>query len=40
MSLAVEFREITKCFGPVEVLHGVSFALDPGHIVGSNTKSG
>ena len=28
MSLAVEFRDVVKNFGPVQVLHGVSFALD------------
>ena len=30
MSVAVEFRNITKSFGPVRVLHDVSFALEPG----------
>jgi ribose transport system ATP-binding protein len=40
MSLAVEFRDITKSFGPVEVLHGVSFALQPGRIVGLLGENG
>jgi ribose transport system ATP-binding protein len=34
MSVAVEFHEVRKAFGPVEVLHGVSFALEPGRVVG------
>jgi ribose transport system ATP-binding protein len=32
MSVAVEFHEIVKSFGPVRVLHNVSFALEPGRI--------
>jgi ribose transport system ATP-binding protein len=32
MSVAVEFHEIVKSFGPVRVLHSVSFALEPGRI--------
>ncbi|AEG91809.1 sugar ABC transporter ATP-binding protein [Ramlibacter tataouinensis] len=40
MSLAVEFREITKAFGPVQVLHGVSFELAPGRVVGLLGENG
>ena len=32
MSVAVEFRNVTKEFGPVRVLHGVGFALLPGRV--------
>ena len=32
MSVAVEFDKIVKAFGPVEVLHEVSFSLEPGRI--------
>ena len=34
MSLAVRFDNIEKQFGPVRVLHGVSFDLAPGRIYG------
>ena len=30
MSLSVHFQHIVKEFGPVRVLHGVDFALEPG----------
>ncbi len=40
MSLAVEFRSISKSFGLVEVLHGVSFALQPGRVVGLLGENG
>ena len=40
MSLAVEFRSISKSFGTVEVLHGVSFALEPGRVVGLLGENG
>ncbi len=30
--LAVAFEGIVKRFGPVEVLHGVSFSLEPGRV--------
>jgi len=40
MSLAVEFRAITRNFGPVQVLHGVSFALEPGKVVGLLGENG
>src|SRR5262245_53328752 len=39
MSLSVTFDAIDKSFGPVEVLHKVGFALEPGRIyalVGEN----
>lgn len=32
MSLAVEFRDVVKNFGPVQVLHGVSFSIEPGRV--------
>ena len=40
MSLAVDFRSVTKCFGLVEVLHGVSFSLEPGKVVGLLGENG
>ena len=40
MSLTVEFRSISKSFGQVEVLHGVSFALQPGRVVGLLGENG
>jgi ribose transport system ATP-binding protein len=40
MSLAVEFREAVKAFGPVRVLHGVSLALQPGRIYGLLGENG
>ena len=33
-SVAVEFDQVVKAFGPVQVLHGVSFALAPGRVYG------
>jgi ribose transport system ATP-binding protein len=36
----VEFHDVTKRFGPVEVLHGISFALEPGHILGLVGENG
>ena len=33
-SVAVEFDGVVKAFGPVQVLHGVSFSLAPGRVVG------
>lgn len=38
--VAVEFDQVTKSFGPVEVLHGVSFALAPGRVVGLLGENG
>jgi ribose transport system ATP-binding protein len=40
MSVAVKFREIRKDFGPVRVLHGVSFELAPGRIHGLLGENG
>ena len=40
MSVAVEFREVVKSFGPVRVLHGVSFALEPGRVYGLIGENG
>ncbi|SFM97552.1 sugar ABC transporter ATP-binding protein [Variovorax sp. OV329] len=39
-SVAVEFDGIVKAFGPVQVLHGVSFALQPGHVYGLLGENG
>ena len=39
MSVAVEFRNVTKEFGPVRVLHGVDFALQPGRVYGLLSES-
>jgi ribose transport system ATP-binding protein len=40
MSIAVEFRDAVKAFGPVRVLHGVSLALEPGRIYGLLGENG
>jgi ribose transport system ATP-binding protein len=40
MSLHVRFAEITKDFGPVRVLHGVSFELQPGRVYGLLGENG
>ena len=40
MSVAVEFAGITKAFGPVEVLHGVSLVLAPGRVYGLLGENG
>src|SRR5437763_2863226 len=40
MSLSVRFSQIVKEFGPVRVLHGVSFALAPGKVVGLLGENG
>ena len=40
MSLAIEFRSINKSFGLVEVLHKVSFTLQPGKVVGLLGENG
>jgi ribose transport system ATP-binding protein len=34
MSISVRFREVVKEFGPVRVLHGISFDLPPGQAYG------
>lgn len=38
--LAVAFDGIVKRFGPVQVLHGVSFALEPGRVYGLLGENG
>ena len=40
MSVAIEFRDAVKEFGPVRVLHGVSLALQPGRIYGLLGENG
>jgi ribose transport system ATP-binding protein len=40
MSVAVEFIDLRKAFGPVQVLHGVSFALEPGRVIGVLGENG
>ena len=40
MSLAIEFNGVAKAFGPVRVLHGVSFGLAPGHVYGLLGENG
>jgi ribose transport system ATP-binding protein len=40
MSLSVRFNHIVKDFGPVRVLHGVDFALEPGRVVGLLGENG
>ncbi|MBA4266897.1 MAG: ABC transporter ATP-binding protein, partial [Comamonadaceae bacterium] len=40
MSLSVRFNEVVKDFGAVRVLHGVSFDLAPGRMVGLLGENG
>ena len=40
MSIQFAFHDVAKSFGPVPVLHGVSFALEPGRIVGLLGENG
>ena len=40
MSAAVSFDRVEKSFGPVQVLHGVSFELAPGRVVGLLGENG
>ena len=40
MSVNVEFDQVVKKFGPVQVLHGVSFALHAGRTVGLLGENG
>jgi ribose transport system ATP-binding protein len=40
VSLRVRFTDISKDFGPVRVLHGVSLELEPGHIYGLIGENG
>ena len=39
-ALTLAFRDVVKRFGPVEVLHGVSFELQPGRIIGLLGENG
>jgi ribose transport system ATP-binding protein len=39
-SVRVEFIGIDKSFGPVQVLHGVSLVLEPGHVYGLLGENG
>ena len=39
-SVAVEFDQVVKTFGPVQVLHGVSFGLAPGRVYGLLGENG
>ncbi|VTU13152.1 Ribose import ATP-binding protein RbsA [Variovorax sp. SRS16] len=39
-AVAVEFDGVLKAFGPVQVLHGVSFAMAPGHVYGLLGENG
>ncbi|MCG2591372.1 sugar ABC transporter ATP-binding protein [Ramlibacter sp. XY19] len=40
MSLGIEFKDLTRNFGPVQVLHGVSFAIAPGKVTGLLGENG
>ncbi|HSC78931.1 MAG TPA: sugar ABC transporter ATP-binding protein [Chitinolyticbacter sp.] len=40
MSLSVRFNGVCKDFGPVRVLHGVDFALEPGRVYGLLGENG
>jgi ribose transport system ATP-binding protein len=40
MTISLSFKDVVKRFGPVQVLHGVSFALTPGRIVGLLGENG
>lgn len=39
-SVAVEFDNVVKAFGPVQVLHGLSFSLQPGRVYGLLGENG
>ena len=39
-AVSVAFEQIDKSFGPVQVLHGVSFALEPGRVYGLLGENG
>ncbi|HET7836536.1 MAG TPA: sugar ABC transporter ATP-binding protein [Variovorax sp.] len=39
-SVSVSFEQVRKSFGPVQVLHGVSFALEPGRVYGLLGENG
>jgi ribose transport system ATP-binding protein len=40
VSLTVGFKDVSKSFGPVQVLHGVSFELAPGRVYGVLGENG
>jgi len=40
MSIAVRFKDVVKEFGPVRVLHGISFDLAPGRVYGLLGENG
>ena len=40
MTIALSFHDVVKSFGPVQVLHGVSFALQPGRVYGLLGENG
>src|SRR5258705_6253186 len=40
MTVALSFHDVVKSFGPVQVLHGVSFALAPGRVYGLLGENG
>ena len=40
MSVAIEFKDVVKDFGPVRVLHGISFSLEPGFSYGLLGENG
>src|SRR5450759_5260641 len=40
VSLAIRFDKVSKSFGPVQVLHDVSFELEPGKIFGLVGENG
>jgi len=40
MSIALSFHDVVKSFGPVQVLHGVSFALQAGRVYGLLGENG
>jgi len=40
MSASVSFDQVIKSFGPVQVLHGVSFDLAPGRVIGLLGENG
>ena len=39
-AVSVEFDQVLKSFGPVEVLHGVSFSIEPGRVYGLLGENG
>jgi len=40
MSLSIRFDKLVKSFGPVEVLHDISFELEPGKVYGLVGENG